>query len=192
MGSPLPRDRHAATWDWAGHAVRRLVVENFGWQTEILDVGAGWGKYREVLPASYKAVDACEVWQPYIEEEGLRGRYRHVWGVDVMDLDPHIILGYDLVILGDVLEHLHVGDAQGLVATCQTVIVVVPFEYPQGPEEGNPYEEHLQPDLTPAVMSTRYPRLDLAAICGWNEAHPDDQVRPDRPFKGLYVRGFDT
>ena len=41
------------------------------------------------------------------------------------------------------------------------VMVAVPYLYEQGTEFGNVHETHLQPDLTPEVMATRYPMLHL-------------------------------
>ena len=39
--------------------------------------------------------------------------------------------------------------------------MAVPYLWEQGPEFNNPYEIHLQPDLTPEIMSERYPSLKL-------------------------------
>jgi len=40
-------------------------------------------------------------------------------------------------------------------------MIAVPFLYEQGEWEGNVYETHHQPDLTPAIMQERYPELNL-------------------------------
>ena len=40
-------------------------------------------------------------------------------------------------------------------------LVAVPYEMEQGELEGNVYETHLQPDLTPDIMLERYPNLKL-------------------------------
>jgi hypothetical protein len=58
------------------------------------------------------------------------------------------------------------------------VLVVVPYLYEQGPHGGNPFEEHLQADLTPEVMEIRYPMLRCVDI----------EYRRSDPFKGLYRR----
>jgi hypothetical protein len=75
------------------------------------------------------------------------------------------ISSYDYIIMGDILEHLSALDAQNLTQKIknnqQKCLVAVPYEYEQGEYEGNPYEIHLQPDLTPSVMSNRYPLLNL-------------------------------
>lgn len=181
MASPEnARDREAALYDWAGIAVRQWVLGHFPDvdNTHVLDVGAGWGKYRDLLP-EYPDMDACEIWQPYIEQENLGARYRQVFQVDVCDLTPADFDDYDLVIFGDVLEHLKRPDAQWAIRRCRNAVVVVPFRYHQDEEDGNPYEKHWQDDLTPRLMRDLYPDLTEIAL----------QWHGNRPFKGLYAKG---
>lgn len=200
MSSPRTvQERLDATYDWAGVRVRALVLESFSPRTtQILDVGAGWGKYRDLL-AEYPYVDAVEIWRPYVEEERLRHRYRHVWTCDVVDLVGSSTWHpgrYDLVVLGDVLEHLSVRDARTVLGRIGRAIVAVPFEYAQDEVDGNPHEAHVQDDLTPEMMAERYPDLAPAAFPfqTWNQAHPraEDRLDVDRPFKGIYVKGTES
>lgn len=181
MGTPPSVERHAATYDWAGTLVHQLVHRDHNpLTTRILDVGAGWGKYRDLLP-EYR-MDACEIWQPYVDENNLTARYDNVYNVDVCELS--LTRGglprYDLVILGDVLEHIPRPRAVELINDLCTVtadvLVVVPYLYPQGEEEGNPYEEHVQDDLTPELMAHAYQELRLIKL----------ESRAFTPFKGLY------
>lgn len=173
-------------FDWAGHWVRELVTRSHKpTDTVILDVGAGQGKYRCVLP-EYEHVDACEVWQPTIYDERLTELYAHVYDVDVVDLVYDAtwrVVPYDVTIFGDVLEHLPVHEAQSVLELvyerCDDVIVVVPYLYEQGSEGGNEYQRHLQADLTPEIMLARYPDLQLIALQTQGNG---------RPFKGLYRR----
>lgn len=179
---PLTPERELDTWDWCGPLVRDYVTARFPPGAEILDVGACWGKYRHLLPG-YPAMDACEAWEPYVTGEDLRGMYRHVWLADICDLvtspDWH---RYDVVIMGDVLEHITRERARPMLetvlATCGEVIAAVPYENEQGPEHGNHYQRHLQADLTPDLMAAEYPGLVLR----------DAEYRRGKPFKGLYVR----
>jgi hypothetical protein len=180
MGTPPDTQRFESTYDWAGLLVRQLVVRDFDpMGTRVLDVGAGWGKYRILLP-EYQ-MDACEIWEPYIQEERLSDRYGQVYHGDICDLvnDGHLG-GYDLVIMGDVLEHIPRDRAIRLVEQLRVVagelMVIVPYRYPQGEEHGNPYEYHEQDDLTPELMAHDYPELRLVAL----------ETRHYEPFKGLY------
>jgi hypothetical protein len=171
----------AGTHDWAGARVQSLM-EGRGPDTTILDVGPGWGKYRILLPW-FGAMDAVEVFEPYLEHCRLRELYREVFVADVCAwVDSAEFRPYDVVIMGDVLEHIEARQAVQLLgkltATCGEVIVVVPYGYEQGAEHGNEHQRHLQADLSPGVMSVRYPYLQRLAM----------EFRDGAPYKGLYWR----
>lgn len=162
MGYPKDEDRHV--FDWCV-VVQALVRAEFPLDTEILDVGPGFGKYRMQLP-EFPQMDAVEVWEPYIREESLREMYRMVYQADVFDfIVSSQWHSYDLVILGDVLEHIERTRAVQLVQfftrTCGDVLAIVPYGYVQGPVHGNPYQVHQQDDLTPDIMTTEYSELVL-------------------------------
>jgi 2-polyprenyl-3-methyl-5-hydroxy-6-metoxy-1,4-benzoquinol methylase len=123
---------------------------------EILDVGPGIGKYARLLRAGHPNLDAVEIFAPYVEMFGLRALYRSVFIGDVRTFD---LTPYSMVIIGDVLEHLSIGDARAVLARCRRALVQVPYLYPQGTIYDNPAETHLQPDLTEKVMAERYPEL---------------------------------
>lgn len=173
MGSPVKDQRYAAMYDWAGIQIFNLVRESFNPETTtILDVGAGWGKYHFLLP-DY-TMDACEIWEPYINEEQLRQLYRRVYNADIHDLNVDF---YDVIIMGDVLEHLETTRAQETIQRlyhrCQEMYIIVPYRYPQGEVHGNHFEIHHQDDLTPEIMQERYPELQLLT---------------DNEQKGIYVK----
>lgn len=134
---------------------------NCSTEVVVLDIGAGAGKWRALLP-EYQ-MDAVEAFAPTIEHFHLREHYREVFCQDVMTFKD--FSKYGLVILGDVLEHLTVEDAQALLARLEgcKVVVKVPYLSPQGAINGNDYEIHRQPDLTTEVMLQRYPSLVLLA-----------------------------
>jgi SAM-dependent methyltransferase len=175
-------NRVAEVYDWAGLLVRDYVHSRYAADAEVLDVGTGYGKYRVLLRA-YPHVDGCEVWEPTVERENLRLLYRNVIIGDFYDVVHHDDWDdrYDLVIMGDVLEHIARPAAQGVVerviAGGAELLVVVPFMYPQDEEDGNVYQRHLQDDLTPELMAAAYPQLRLIAL----------ETRDLRPFKGIYV-----
>ncbi len=142
----------------------KFFREHFNQYSTVLDVGPGAGFYGETLKHNgFYYVDAVEIFEPYIEQFALKRSYRNVYVGDIrtFEFPQH----YDLVILGDVLEHLSVEDSQILTANlpykCSHAVFSVPWEYPQDPIGGNEAERHLQPDLTPEVMSKRYPLLRL-------------------------------
>jgi hypothetical protein len=128
----------------------------------ILDVGAGCGTYSDLLRGDFPNMDALEIFTPYIEQFNLRAKYNNVIVGDITDFD---ISKYEYLIMGDVLEHLSVSDAQSIINKIQAndilSLVAVPYNYEQGTYMGNVHETHLQPDLTPELVAERYPSLKL-------------------------------
>jgi 2-polyprenyl-3-methyl-5-hydroxy-6-metoxy-1,4-benzoquinol methylase len=167
MGTPDTQGGlHDALYDWCGLIIRQYVKAYFSpYKVKILDVGAGWGKYAHLLPNFY--MDACEVWQDYIEKESIDQLYNHVFKCDILDM-PISPGDYDVVIFGDVLEHIETEEAQKLISDLskkvKQIVVAVPYLYKQEAVDGNPYEAHKQPDLTPAIMKKRYPELRPIAV----------------------------
>lgn len=175
-------ERHKEIFDWAGHRVREMITMLYPPDTRILDVGAGQGKYRVLLP-EYEYVYAVEVFEPYIHENNLLELYHKVYTQDIrefVDVYGYSLLTGMVVVMGDVLEHLTCEDAQHVLEMLSRyvteIIVVVPYEYPQNEEDGNVHQRHLQDDLTVESMTRDYPELTLLEV----------EVRDDRPFKGIY------
>lgn len=142
--------------------VRNYVINNFKEEVEILDVGAGCGTYYDLLGEYFRNIDGVEAYAPNIERYRLESKYRHIYNKDIRDFEYAY---YDIVIFGDVLEHLEVKEAQKVlkyaIEHSIEVIVAVPYMYEQGIVEGNVYEIHKQPDLTPENVLERYPELEL-------------------------------
>ena len=135
--------------------VCRWVRDNFPTQSKILDVGACNGLWKRLLPEY--TMDAVEIFPPNIV--WLKD-YKNVFEGDICDYQYD---WYDLIIFGDVIEHLPVEKAQKVLEyaqkRCKDMIVAVPFLYVQGPIYGNVWEIHIQDDLTPELVSERYPML---------------------------------
>jgi hypothetical protein len=147
------------SWDLADSAVKTYISQNFSKEAEILDLGAGmgkWGKYLKEM--GYTKVDALEFWAPYVIEYGIKDIYREVFVGDMRYF--RFDAKYRLLTAGDVFEHLSVVEAKKFLEKVQTtLIVIVPWKMGQWTNEGNTMENHLQPDLTPEVMKERYPSL---------------------------------
>lgn len=166
MGTPEPKNYLASLLDFAGLEVAKLVRQRIPTNQRLLDIGAGWAKYR-ILLNEYR-MDAIEVWEPNVERHRMVDHYDHV---HVMEAVNFTYAGrYGAVILGDVLEHMSVEDAQTVIQdacdNADLVIVAVPFCMEQHEEEGNRYEVHIQDDLTKELMAERYPQLSLHAYDG--------------------------
>lgn len=130
------------------------VRQNFPTDATILDVGACDGKWGKLLP-EYANMDAVEAFEPNLIN---LGGYRNVFHVDIRGFAYE---RYDLIIFGDIIEHLTVEEAQAVLAyagpRCRDMIIAVPFLYQQGAIYGNPYEVHIQDDLTAENFEERYP-----------------------------------
>ena len=74
-----------------------------------LDVGPGYGTYHRMLGDLIPTMDAVEAWEKYIRRHRLRARYRMVHHCDIRDYTAGF--DYDLIIFGDILEHLSRDDA---------------------------------------------------------------------------------
>ena len=117
----------------------------------VVDIGPGEGTYADLLRPLFPAARfiAVEKWAPYIRRFGLEQKYDQVIVADGAWLDwQRAADGAELVIFGDVLEHMAEDDARRCWhqarARARWVLLSIPIKYhPQGESEGNPYEEHV-------------------------------------------------
>lgn len=142
--------------------VKEWIKANIPTDKKILDVGAGEGTYATLLKGCGYNIDAVEVWTPYINEFKLWELYGTIHSADIREFD---FSAYDFIILGDILEHLTAEEGKKVISDIaiarKQCLVAVPYMMPQdGDAIGNPYETHLQSDLTKAVMLERYPTLE--------------------------------
>jgi hypothetical protein len=84
---------------------------------KILDVGAGAGAYsvlskavlqaaKEHKPDAVLSIDAIEAYSPYLETYELRQKYNRIFETDARRWVKETDHRYDLIIMGDILEHL--------------------------------------------------------------------------------------
>ena len=148
-----------ASYDCGKKEVCEWIRETIDEDGTILDVGACDGKWRRLLP-EYPNMDAIEIYEDNALE--VYEMYRQMYIGDIADYEYEY---YDLVIFGDVIEHMTTAKARRVLDYAKThggyVLIAVPYEYEQGAIYGNPYEEHLQPDLTPEIFEERYPGYDV-------------------------------
>ena len=134
-----------------------FIKNNFSRDTSILDIGAGCGTYSDLLKTEYNNMDGLEVFPPYVDTYGLKEKYNNLFIQDTVTFDfEH----YDLVILGDVLEHIPEEDAinyiEKIYPKCDDMIVAIPFNSPQGVHEDNEHEIHRQEHLTNESFLEKY------------------------------------
>lgn len=118
----------------------------------VIDVGPGAGKYGTIIKEfdSQTHTTGVEIWAPYIEEFQLSKIYDTIHVCDARIYPSYVA---DLVILGDVLEHM--GRDEALIlwnkirSEAKAALISIPvIHFPQGPEFGNPYEEHVEDHWT--------------------------------------------
>ena len=130
----------------------------------ILDVGAGIGTYSNLInyeQLDYDRLDAIEAWKTYIEDYDLNGKYDYVFNIDVRSFTDYY---YDLVIFGDVLEHMTKDEAINTWENCSKLakyaVISIPIVHsPQGHAHGNPYEEHIKDDWTAQEVLNTFPHI---------------------------------
>ena len=138
---------------------------------KILDVGCGAGTYSKLLKKHNAdnityVIEGVEVVKEYVEKFKLYKKYDYVYSFDITCDKVYELLSndYDLIIMGDVLEHLSITDAQKVLSELQKhtreIIIAIPYLMKQSNKAGK-YEEHLQSDLTREVFQSRYPQTEL-------------------------------
>lgn len=132
------------------------VRTNIEQGSSCLDVGACDGKWFELLGGWLK-MDGVEIYEPNVKQYNLEEKYEQMFVCDIKDLKyKH----YDLVIFGDVIEHMTVETAQEVLRYASehadNLLVGVPFMWEQGAIYGNKWEEHIQDDLTERIFHERY------------------------------------
>ena len=135
----------------------KWIKENFKSGETCLDVGAGDGKWADLLDG-YLQIYGVEVFNGNIINNNLPEKYNRIYNADIRTFNYKY---FDLIIFGDVIEHMRTPEAQNVIKyawdRCRNMIIAVPFRYRQGAIYGNPYEKHIQDDLTPEIFNIRYP-----------------------------------
>ena len=121
----------------------------------VTDVGPGEGTYAKLMRPVHEGVwwTGIEVHRPYIKKYRLnstktRRMYDELHVEDVRESESHLF-HRDLVIFGDLLEHVERDDAVALLQRAEAagawnILVSLPIvDSPQGEVDGNPHEAHL-------------------------------------------------
>lgn len=126
----------------------------------ILDVGAGRGAYPTILFPYLPNVtfDAVEIWEPYVERFNLHVKYRNIFVQDVRSFDN---FNYDLVIFGDVLEHMPMADAvevwNRMAGQAAYALISIPIIHMEQDElDDNPYEIHEEEDWSTQLVLEKF------------------------------------
>jgi predicted TPR repeat methyltransferase len=120
----------------------------------ILDIGAGEGTYPNLCKNENNLLTnskwyGVEAWEPYITEYNLTSLYDVLINEDVRKLDWQCMPNFDLVICGDVLEHMTKEESQSVVESALSktryLLISIPIvKAKQGAVGGNPFEIHVK------------------------------------------------
>lgn len=115
----------------------------------VLDIGVGQGTYALLCRGGHAARwIGVEAWAPYVADYGLAGLYEEIIIGDVRYLDLKRIQKPDMVIIGDVLEHMKKDEAKQLIndllEITEHLVISVPLKHlAQDAWHGNWFETHV-------------------------------------------------
>lgn len=127
--------------------------------TSVLDIGIGFGKwgfllreYLEVWQGRYNKtewrikIDGIEIFEPYILDTH-RLLYDHIFIGNAQTVIDDVG-SYDLIIVGDILEHLYKNEALSLIEKImkkgKMIVINIPLGiWPQEEMFNNPHEKHI-------------------------------------------------
>jgi SAM-dependent methyltransferase len=149
---------------WTKQRITQLITQS----ANILDIGCGQGTYKnlfldnEVITSSNWV--AVEVWEPYIRKYALTEKYNQVINQDARHLSWPELGHWDLVFMGDVLEHMTKEESQTLVDSAlnhtKWILISIPIVYlPQGADHGNQFEIHVKPDWSDEEVRESFPNI---------------------------------
>ncbi len=144
------------------------LFKNVKKNERILDVGFGSGVYGKLMKAFYyKNIDGVDVWPRDIEKMGLNYIYDNIYIENVLDFEfDH----YDLIIMGDVLEHIPLKESKELLnkfinGKASKLFIQVPYMYENhNAWHDNPNEIHEQDEINKEYMEKEFPFLELIDI----------------------------
>ena len=116
----------------------------------MLDIGPGAGTWAKLLAGpAVSSLTGIEIYQPYVDTYRLHEYYDAVIVGDARSVE---FPPSDVIILGDVAEHMTEADALALwdkasAVAARAVYLSIPIvHYPQGEIEGNHHEVHVVDD----------------------------------------------
>ena len=137
----------------------------------MVDVGPGWGKYVTILRPILQDVTftAVEVWGPYVRDYRLESKYEKVVVADIRYVSWDKIGRADVVIFGDVLEHMSAEEASAVYQSagevCDYLIISIPVsKASQGEVHGNPFETHVEDDWSHEKVMSTFPGIAFAQV----------------------------
>jgi SAM-dependent methyltransferase len=113
----------------------------------ILDVGCGYGKYGVLLREyidGLPEVHGVEMWEQYVAPFRLRGIYDQLSVGNALAIPALVLDQYDLINMGDVIEHMDKDAALEFLARCRgRVLINTPVDFFHNGDGLPPTEDHV-------------------------------------------------
>lgn len=113
----------------------------------VLDVGVGQGTYADLARTPEQHWYGIEAYYPYVEQFNLEGKYDEVIIGDARYINYTKLGLFDLIICGDMLEHLTKDGSKELIQTfltsCKHLLLCFPVLHLDQHDDMNPFEEHI-------------------------------------------------
>ncbi|MCW2811554.1 MAG: hypothetical protein JWP61_2012 [Friedmanniella sp.] len=145
---------------WTRDRVQALAAAG---PVTVLDIGPGVGTYAKLLAGpAVSHITGIEIWEPYVDTYRLRDYYDEVIVGDAREVTWPAA---DVVIMGDVAEHMSAAEAGRLWERAQTsarraIYLSIPIvHYPQHEIEGNPHEHHVVDDWSHDKVLAAFPGI---------------------------------
>ena len=158
----------------SGKALSIAIFDGLGRATPInrvIDVGVGHGTYLKLLRPAVPGPrwTGIEAWAPYIARFQLNRIYDQIVVADVRFVDFRKLPPAELMIFGDILEHMSKEQALAVIGEalthCRFVLASIPVvAFPQEAFGGNPFEAHIKSDWSDAEARESFPCLAFGAI----------------------------
>ncbi|MET3806543.1 hypothetical protein ABIB25_003559 [Nakamurella sp. UYEF19] len=167
---------------WVKERVSALAADG---PLAVLDVGPGVGTYAKLLAGpAVSHLLGIEIYAPYVETYRLREYYDEIVIGDIREVDLPPV---DVVILGDVAEHMTEAEAldvweRSAAAARRAVYLSIPIiHYPQGEIEGNEHEHHVVDDWDHDKVMAAFTGIDNYWL--GNEVGVYERLTPSRPTR---------
>ena len=136
--------------------IKNFLLSTLHKGDKILDVGPGEGTYYNLLGKDYDW-SAVEIWHDTAVYAAKF--YNKVYEGSIVDF--YYPEEYDLVIFGDVIEHLEIEDAKLCIErakkNAKAIMIAIPYDTKQGILYGNEAEIHHQTEMSSEIFDERYP-----------------------------------
>lgn len=113
----------------------------------VLDIGVGKGTYSDLARTPEQTWIGIEAYYPYVQEFDLDGKYDDIIIGDARYIDYNKLPKQDLIIIGDMIEHMEKQQAKDLLTELldhtRHILICFPVQHLDQHDDRNPFEDHI-------------------------------------------------